>query len=162
MVAGLFDLSPWGISSVVSNDREAMQQATEHLLGLGHRRFLYISGPDDSAISFVKTVTRAGVRVPEDISVIGFDGSRVGAFTSPGLASIRQMTDEIGRSAASLLLRLLANPRSGEPQRVVVPCDLLTRESIAPPAEAKAAETEVLPGHRRAVPASRSTSLPRL
>jgi len=209
IVAGLFDLSPWGVSSVVSNDREAMRQAGEHLLGLGHRSFLYISGPDgvfpprepsrqgqgpkgnyhemerfaglleavreaglpddavirspgsfdfesgiaaadrylslkhrptavlscidDSAIGFIKTVTQAGVRVPTDVSVIGFDGSRVGAFTSPGLASMRQQTDEIGRAAARLLLEQIGGSGDEAPAVVVVPCELLSRESTAPP-----------------------------
>jgi LacI family repressor for deo operon, udp, cdd, tsx, nupC, and nupG len=209
IVAALFDLSPWGIPSVVSNDREAMRAATEHLLGLGHRRFLYVSGPtgaypfrdrsrhapgpegnyheierfagvlealhsvglppdavirtpggfdfesgvaaakfflssstrptavlsfiDDSAIGFIKTVTGAGVRVPDDVSVIGFDGSRVGAFLSPGLASMRQQTDEIGRAVARLLLDQIRGSAAERPSSVVIPCELLTRESISTP-----------------------------
>lgn len=209
IVAALFDLSPWGIPSVVSNERVAMREATEHLLALGHRRFLYIPGPtgaypardrrrhapgpegnyheserfagliealegaglppnsvtrsaggfdfetgvaaaelylsasmrptgvlaciDDSAIGFIKTVTRAGVRVPEDVSVIGFDGSRVGAFINPGLASVRQSTIELGVAAADALLRGIAGSGSAEVERIVIDCELLTRESIAPP-----------------------------
>lgn len=211
IVAALFDLSPWGVPSVVSNDRGAMRQATEHLLGLGHRRFLYIPGPaeaylgregarrtpglgpqenyheierfagllealqsaglpansvirspggfdfeagvtaaelylsastrptavlaciDDSAIGFIKTVTRAGVRVPEDVSVIGFDGSRVGAFINPGLASMRQHTEEIGTSVARVLLGQITGADDKTPICTVVPCELLERESIAAP-----------------------------
>jgi LacI family repressor for deo operon, udp, cdd, tsx, nupC, and nupG len=208
VAAALFDLSPWGIPSVVSNDRAALRQATEHLLGLGHRRFLYISGPtgafpardgpqgpgpkvnyheqerfagllealaaanlppeavtraegdfdfesgvaaaetylamtdrptgvlaciDDSAIAFIKAVTRAGVRVPEEVSVIGFDGSRVGAFTNPGLASMKQQTNEIGSAVAKLLLEQIRAPARRPASSIVIPCELLTRESIAAP-----------------------------
>ncbi|MDR3473935.1 MAG: LacI family DNA-binding transcriptional regulator [Devosia sp.] len=211
IVAALFDLGPWGVPSVVSNDRAAMRQATEHLLGLGHRSFLYIPGPaeayldqdrnrrapglgpeenyheierfagllealqgaglpdnsvlrssggfdfetgiaaaelylsaptrptavlaciDDSAIGFIRTVMRAGVRVPQDVSVIGFDGSRVGAFINPGLASMRQQTDEIGAAVARLLLDQIQGVAEQAPMPVVIACELLTRESVAPP-----------------------------
>jgi len=209
VVAGLFDLSPWGIPSVVSNDREAMRMAAAHLIGAGHRRFLYIAGPveaqprrdpvprrhgpdtnyheverfeglldalrdagltpeaairspgdytfetgiaaaelylslaerptavlsciDDSAIGFIRTVGRAGVRVPEDVSVVGFDGSRVGAFLSPALASVKQFTDQIGHAIARLLLEQIRGESERRAVSVVIPCELLTRESIAPP-----------------------------
>jgi DNA-binding LacI/PurR family transcriptional regulator len=207
IVSALFDLSAQGIPSVVSNDRRAMRQATSHLLGLGHRRFLYVSGPDeqypadpalrlpgpegnyheierfgglrealadaglgdaavsrwpgnfdfesgvaagrhfltlgadrptavlccidDSAIAFMRTVIQAGVRVPADVSVVGFDGSRVGAFTNPGLASMKQFTDRIGLASAKLMLKLIQGAIEEVPALTIIECELYRRESTA-------------------------------
>lgn len=90
-----------------------------------------ICANDDTAIAFVKTIVDAGLRVPDDVSVLGFDGAAVGAFLRPPLATIRQDTKELGQRAASLLVDLVLKERPFDPnQAEVVPCDLVMRGSV--------------------------------
>lgn len=84
---------------------------------------------DDTAIGFIKTVVDGGLRVPDDVSVIGFDGASVGAFMLPALSTIQQSTSELGQRAADLLMDLVL----GEPdleRRIEVPCSIVLRESV--------------------------------
>ena len=60
---------------------------------------------DSMAISFMKTVMEGGVRVPEDLSVVGFDGIEFAEFVTPTLTTIQQPRHEIGRTGR-------AQPRS--------------------------------------------------
>ena len=60
---------------------------------------------DEAAISFMKTVTAAGRRIPDDVSVVGFDGIDVARFVEPTLTTIRQPRYELGRTGARALLR---------------------------------------------------------
>ena len=64
------------------------------------------------AISFMKTVMEAGVSVPEDLSVVGFDGIEFAEFVTPTLTTIQQPRHEIGRTGARVLHR---GPGNGTP-----------------------------------------------
>jgi LacI family transcriptional regulator len=75
----------------------------------------------------------AGRKVPEDISVIGFDDIQSAAFHNPGLSTVRQPLRRMGILAAQTLLERLANdsPESG---KVVVQPELIIRGTTAAPA----------------------------
>ncbi len=85
---------------------------------------------DHMAIGFLKTVTAAGVRVPRDVSVVGFDGIEFSEFVTPTLTTIRQPRHELGANAARMLLAALAgsNRRGG----VHLDAPLLVRGSSGP------------------------------
>jgi LacI family repressor for deo operon, udp, cdd, tsx, nupC, and nupG len=85
---------------------------------------------DDIAIAFMSSVRSAGVRVPQDVSVIGFDGAAVGEYTEPGLTTMRQPTTALGRRAAKLLLDMIAGEIDG-PSRMVFETELIRRSSTA-------------------------------
>ena len=72
-----------------------------------------------------------GLRVPEDLSVVGFDDSEHSAIVSPALTTVRQPLAEMGRMAVSLLLRLLEN-QSVETLRIELATRLVVRDSTAP------------------------------
>jgi LacI family transcriptional regulator len=73
---------------------------------------------------------RAGVRVPEQLSVIGFDDLPDGADAPVPLTTIRQPVRELGRAAARLLIATL----DGEmPENVTLPVSLVVRGSTGPP-----------------------------
>ena len=72
----------------------------------------------------------AGLRVPEDISVVGFDDSEQSAIVYPSLTTVRQPLAEMGRMAVSLLLRLLDNQRL-EALHIELKTRLVVRESTA-------------------------------
>ena len=93
---------------------------------------------DISAIGAVRALRESGRRVPEDVSVVGFDDIQSAAFQNPGLTTVRQPLRSMGRLAAETVLRRIANPTSpGVSRRVTVEPELVVRESTAPVAKAK-------------------------
>lgn len=66
---------------------------------------------DQLAMTVMRDLRGLGLRVPEDISLAGFDGVRVGEWMSPVLTTVVQPTAEIGRTAVELLLQLMAGER---------------------------------------------------
>jgi LacI family repressor for deo operon, udp, cdd, tsx, nupC, and nupG len=104
---------------------------------------------DYMAIGFMKTVTLGGMRVPQDVSVVGFDGIEFSEFVTPTLTTVRQPRHELGRNGARILLEALnGSPRHGG---IYLDAPLLLRDSTAPPlrplGEATEAET-VFAGNR--------------
>ncbi|MGC9665592.1 LacI family DNA-binding transcriptional regulator [Planosporangium sp. 12N6] len=167
-------------------------RATEHLIGLGHRRIGFIAGPprllcsrarldgfrtameaagievdeslvqpgdfyhksgfegaaalldldrpptaifassDQMAFGVYEAVRRRGLRVPDDVSVVGFDDLPEACWSPPPLTTVRQPLVEMGRLAGRTVLRLA----QGEPldtPRVELATELVVRESTAPP-----------------------------
>jgi LacI family transcriptional regulator len=103
-----------------------VQQLLEH-----HRDFTAIfSFNDMAAMGAIRALHDAGLRVPEDVSVVGFDDVPSAAFQTPSLTTIRQPLHEMGRRSAELLLDRI---RTGEPgpARVPVKPQLIVRESTA-------------------------------
>jgi DNA-binding LacI/PurR family transcriptional regulator len=65
------------------------------------------TGDDDAAIGVLTALKEAGLRVPEDVAVVGFDDSRLSPFLTPPLTTIRAPTEEVGRTAARQLFNLI-------------------------------------------------------
>jgi DNA-binding LacI/PurR family transcriptional regulator len=73
-----------------------------------HPRFdAVFAGDDEAALGVFDAVKEAGFRIPDDVSVVGFDDSRMAPFLTPPLTTVRAPTEEVGRSAARQLFRLL-------------------------------------------------------
>ncbi len=66
------------------------------------------TGDDDAAIGIYQALNEHGIRIPEDVSVVGFDDSQIAPFLSPPLTTVITPTEDVGRSAAVQLFRLLA------------------------------------------------------
>ncbi len=77
----------------------------------------------------MRAIQDAGLSVPGDISVIGFDDIVSAAFQRPSLTTVRQPLREMGREGAKILLDLIANPGKQYPAEVVMQPELLIRES---------------------------------
>jgi LacI family repressor for deo operon, udp, cdd, tsx, nupC, and nupG len=179
----------------VARNREAARALTEHLIGLGHRRFSFLGGPDKSvdaierlnglrdalaerelaieapdihfgdtfpkggatavaahwlalarataptavicgndtlAIEFLRTILQHGVRVPDELSVVGFDGVPEGALYWPGLTTAKQPSQALGMAACSALMQIIDTPDAASPERVDLPAELIVRESSGP------------------------------
>jgi LacI family transcriptional regulator len=87
---------------------------------------------DRRAIYGTREIKAAGLKVPDDIAVAGFDDTPMAALTDPPLTTVRQDAETIGRSAAELLLQQLTlspEKRQAEPKNKVVPVELILRES---------------------------------
>jgi LacI family transcriptional regulator len=86
---------------------------------------------DVMAIGTLKALREVGLRVPEDVALIGFDDVSIAAAVEPALTTVRQPIERMGSMAADLLLDLLAGPL--DPQvpahRIVLPTELVVRDS---------------------------------
>ena len=87
---------------------------------------------DISAIGAIRALREAGLRVPEDVSVLGFDDIYAAAFHNPSLTTIRQPLFEMGRLAAQTLLDNLAKQTAGKiDETLTVEPQLIVRQSTA-------------------------------
>jgi LacI family repressor for deo operon, udp, cdd, tsx, nupC, and nupG len=192
IVSILLDLTSLSIPSVVTDDRAIMTEAAREMIGLGHKRFLYIAGPpgyhdtarlggildalqeaglppdvavsggkrnfpegflagveaasdflaldvkptavfacmDDMALSFMGRIQSLGFRVPEDVSIVGFDGSPVCEFCNPPMSSVEQPLDAMGREGVKLLLERIEGTDNGTARKVTIPSRLVLRGSV--------------------------------
>lgn len=187
-----------GISFVDVDNRKGALLATQHLLGLGHRRIAFINGPMDHgscrdrlagyrdalhgagvpfdeaivaegdfseqsgfrkayavlergsrptaifaasdlmAIGALRAVHEEKLRVPEDISVVGFDGVPISRYLNPPLTTVWQAAGEKGKLAADMLLQRLEGTRV-QTERILLEPELVVRgTTAAPPARAQA------------------------
>ena len=83
---------------------------------------------DTMAIGALRAIREAGLRVPDDISVIGHDDLPAAAHTDPPLTTMRQPTQRTGAVAAETLIDMIANPNS-PPRRIILPTEIVIRES---------------------------------
>jgi len=87
---------------------------------------------DEMAIGVYQTAHRLGIRIPDDLSVIGFDDIRYAACLIPPLTTVAQPMREIGEGTVRLLMQILKNP-SVAPEPVTLPHILTIRSSTVPP-----------------------------
>ena len=71
-----------------------------------------------------------GMHIPEDVSIAGYDGTRISQLSHPRITTIRQDTEEIGREAARRLIDAIEKPRTTLIERVVIEGTLITGQSV--------------------------------
>lgn len=175
-----------GVPSVLTDTVEGTEQAVEHLHALGHRRLLYLAGPDgysnamrrqgyhaacarldlepaeigpfqarfaagvraadqviaagatgvvayndEVAVGVLNRLADRGVRVPADVSIVGFDDTLAGMVT-PRLTTVRLPTVAVGRAAVRMLLDLLRDRSTVPAEPVLLPGELIVRDSTGP------------------------------
>lgn len=106
--------------------------AGERFLALAERPTAVFCASDEIAMGLMKVVRRAGLRVPADVSIVGFDGIDQVDYLDPILSTMRQPRQEIGRRGAEVLLRMLDGTAAPQDHRIRLPVELLSRESTAP------------------------------
>jgi LacI family transcriptional regulator len=87
---------------------------------------------DAIALGAMRAARQRGLRLPEDLSIVGFDDIKYATVATPTLTTVRQPLHEMGRTGISLLLRLLDGRRS-ETQHIELATRLVVRESTASP-----------------------------
>lgn len=107
---------------------ESGYRATLELMRDGIRFDSLVAICDIMAIGAMKALSKLGVRVPEDVAVVGFDNISMCEIVEPNLTSIAQPADELGRAALELLLRHVEDGR-GEHESIVLPTRLVVRRS---------------------------------
>lgn len=103
--------------------------AVEALLSRGAVFSAVVVANDQMAYGVRLGLYRRGIRVPDDVSLVGFDDLAGSAFTTPPLTSVRQPTYEMGMAAAEALLAIL---NGASPALPLFEARLMVRESVAP------------------------------
>jgi Transcriptional regulators len=106
--------------------------ATRELVASGREFTAIFAGDDDMAAGVLLALRDAGLRVPDDVSLMGFDDAFHARHLWPPLTTVRQPVDKLGEAAASLLLQLLGEPGTG-PLQSTVETSLVVRSSVAAP-----------------------------
>jgi DNA-binding LacI/PurR family transcriptional regulator len=134
-------LEPAGITPVVyrqlGNDDEEARVAARDLLAGEDRPTGVLCYSDVLAHGVVRAAEDLGLRVPEDVSVVGFDDSPLASRVRPALTTVRQDVAGKGRAAAAALTAAIEATRTGAPgptDHVVLPTELVVRDSTAPAA----------------------------
>lgn len=111
-------------------------RAAEILLSLTPRPTAVFCANDEMAMGLIGALARRGVRVPEDISVAGFDDIQFAACFVPAITTIRQPRRAMGQAAVALMHRLLGRDGADltAPVQQILPHDLVIRDSVGPPA----------------------------
>lgn len=111
---------------------EVGYSAMKALLATGERFTAVFAFNDVSAIGAIRALGEMGLRVPSDVSVLGFDDIYAAAFHNPALTTIRQPLFEMGSIAAKTLLERLSNGSNGDvPREVRVEPTIIVRQSTA-------------------------------
>ena len=108
---------------------EGGQVAAARLLATGHTAI--ICGSDLMALGVIREAHSRGLRVPEDLSVLGFDDSPLMAFTNPALTTVRQPVQAMCEAAVSGLVRAMDGNTPDGTELVFRP-DLIIRQSTGP------------------------------
>jgi DNA-binding LacI/PurR family transcriptional regulator len=103
-------------------------RAVQHLLQTGVQFTAVLAQNDRMAIGAMRALREAGKRVPEDVSVIGFDDMPLASYFDPPLTTMRQDTFEMGRLAARLLIEEIEKPQTLH-QQLFLPAELIVRNS---------------------------------
>jgi LacI family transcriptional regulator len=90
-----------------------------------------VMGNDAMALGFMRTVLQQGVKVPDDVSVAGFDGIPEGGLYWPGLTTVLQPAHRMGASGCRALLEVMQNPELERTADVQYGVELVVRESTA-------------------------------
>ena len=90
-------------------------------------------GNDEVALGLIRAMHEQGRRVPQDVSVVGFDGLDLGEYSFPPLTTIRQDFKRHGREMVGLVLEQVTTGPVDGSRSVIIPTELVLRGSTAPP-----------------------------
>ena len=122
------EIPPEYIKGCVYHDPDRCAQATREILALEDRPTCIIFPDDFSYIGGLNVLNEAGLRVPEDISAVGYDGIQLAKVLQ--LTTYSQNVAELGRIAADRLVSLIEHPKTTLIDRIMVPGGLLEGKSV--------------------------------
>ena len=107
---------------------EAMDH-TEYLLGLEEPPDGIFGNNDLAAIAAMKVIKKKGLKIPEDIALVGFSDWQVSSLVDPSLSTVTQPGFEMGQKAAQMFLDQIENPEGYKPKREILIPKLVIRDS---------------------------------
>ena len=111
-------------------DIEGGAKAAARLLDAAEVPTAIFAFNDNTAIGALRVARERGIRVPDELSIVGFDDSELSAIVTPALTTVRQPLAEMGRMAVSLLVRILDGQRL-EALHIELKTRLIVRNSTA-------------------------------
>jgi LacI family transcriptional regulator len=102
------------------------------LLSLPNRPTAIFASNDSMAFGVMEAARHRGLRIPDDLSILGFDDIAEAASVYPPLTTVRQPLEQMGRMATRMLLRLIETPETPV-ERIILPTELIIRNSCQPP-----------------------------
>ena len=102
---------------------------THALLALDVRPTVIFAMNDLMAAGCMRALNEAGLRIPEDMAVVGFDNREIASYLQPPLTTIQLPTTEIGTSAALHIMERINNPAT-PPVREIIHCSIIERQSV--------------------------------
>ena len=114
----------------VYHDVERCAEETRALLALPQRPTCIIFPDDFSALGGYNALAEAGLSIPDDISVMGYDGIYLSRVVNPSLVTYQQNTAALGQTAADKLIELIEHPRVTLPEQLRVSGRLLSGGSV--------------------------------
>ncbi|HQQ40616.1 MAG TPA: substrate-binding domain-containing protein, partial [Clostridia bacterium] len=118
------------VRAAIYHDPRSSGLATRDLLALPERPTCILYPDDFSFIGGMNELERQGLSIPDDMSVVGYDGILLSQVLRPKLTTFRQDAETMGRKAAALLVEQIENPKSWLPQSVTVSGTLLEGHSV--------------------------------
>ena len=118
------------VISIPYRNTERAFEATSRLLDLDDPPTCILYPDDFAAFGGLNAIRQRGLRVPDDISVAGYDGIEIARHISPRITTVIQDTERIGREAASKLIDLINNPKGTLIEQIVVEGTLERGETV--------------------------------
>ncbi len=116
--------------SAIYHDPKSSGRATRELLNLKDTPTCILYPDDISILGGMTEIERQGLRVPEDISIVGFDGIPLSRVLRPKLTTLCQDSETLGAKAAQLLIEAIEEPKLFVPQLVMVPGEVQTGGTV--------------------------------
>ena len=125
------------LHSLGAHSIEQGEEATKGFLNAPHRPTALFAANILTTLGALRAIEDLGLRIPEDIALIGFDDFELAPVLSPRFTLVHQPAAKLGRRAAEMLFDRLDGRGRPEPRRLVLPTELVVRESCGcPPAPA--------------------------
>ncbi len=118
------------VKSGVYHDPDTTTRLTKELLELKDPPTCIVFPDDFSCIGGINAIKEQGLRIPEDISIAGYDGITLSQVLVPKLTTLQQDTEALGRSAAEKLIALIGNPKASIIERVVIKGKVLPGKTV--------------------------------
>ncbi len=114
----------------VYHDPESAARITNELLTLSSRPTCIIYPDDFACVGGINEIESHGLSVPDDMSVVGYDGQRISQVIEPKLTTYKQNTEDLGRLAARKLVEAIEEPKTSLTERLVVQGELIQGQSV--------------------------------
>lgn len=108
------------ISVAAYRDTKKAYEETVRLLNMKDRPTCILYPDDFAAFGGINAIRERGLRIPEDISVVGYDGIRITRHIEPTLTTLKQNTEELGEKAGEKLINLIEHPKTTLIEQIIV------------------------------------------
>jgi len=118
------------VKRALYRDHASSAQATRELLSLREPPTCILYPDDYACIGGVHEIQSMGLRVPQDVSVVGYDGIPLADLIRPRLSTLRQDAEGVGQNAGRLILKAIESPKAFIPQHIMLPGRVVEGETV--------------------------------